>query len=142
LTGWLAGWLTGWWVLAVYASFVIFWLLTVGLLVFSSQQLFVDIRKFAYIRAKTLFTAGEVKFQDVLFADALTSMSKIFADSQLMLCNTLAIISANKSLENPACISRFIAPTLASTPYAIRAFQCYLYVLVALSALPNGHLQS
>ena len=116
-----------WFAFAVYASFVAYWMLIGGLLAFSTQQLFVDIRKFLHVRMKTFMTAGEVKFQDVLFADALTSMSKILADSQTMMCNALTVVFANNIyFGGPQCISKFIAPTLASTPYAIRAFQCYL----------------
>ena len=63
--------------------------------------------------------------QDVLFADALTSLSKVMADCQLLVCASLAFALADDTI-GPKCGFRLIAPMLQSVPYAIRAFQCYL----------------
>ena len=75
-------------------------------------------------RVVTLVTASEVKFVDVLFADALTSVSKLLADSQVIVCSVAFAILGQSVFT--ACSASVVGPILASIPYAIRAFQCWL----------------
>lgn len=53
-------------------------------------------------------------------------MSKLLVDSELIFCSLLAILMSDEGKEGPGCVSRLVAPTLASLPYALRAWQCYL----------------
>lgn len=61
---------------------------------------------------------------DVLFADALTSMSKLLADMQVVLCAILLVFFGQST--STACGNSLLGALLASTPYCIRAVQCWL----------------
>lgn len=107
-------------------AITLFWTGELGMLFFSDTSFFNGARSFLYARYQTFIKVNEVKFEDVLFADALTSMSKLLVDSELIFCSFLAIMMQKNSTEGAGCISRLVAPTLASLPYALRAWQCYL----------------
>jgi len=97
---------------------------TVCILLFSSRTIFKESRVFLYNRVNTFITVGEVKFIDVLFADALTSISKVLADSQIIMCSISFVFFGEYFYH--ACSNSLVGPILASIPYAIRAFQCWL----------------
>lgn len=130
---------------------ILFWLLLLGLLLFSGQPVFRNLRSFLAKRIANFFLAGKVEFVDVMMADALTSMSKLLADMQVcggdsdhflscwpfshehlfhlgrqvVVCAVAAVVSFDYTHTNSRCIHSTVAPTLASVPYAIRAVQCY-----------------
>eukprot|EP00040_Diaphanoeca_grandis_P003204 m.24219 g.24219 ORF g.24219 m.24219 type:complete len:413 (+) comp14504_c0_seq1:176-1414(+) len=106
------------------ASQVTFWITLFLLFYFSSRTIFKESRVFLYNRVNNFITAGEVKFIDVLFADALTSVSKLLADSQMIMCS-VSFVFFGEYFYN-ACSGSLVGPILASIPYAIRAFQCWL----------------
>lgn len=103
---------------------IAFWVLLVVMVWTSSTTIFKDCRSFLLQRVVTLVTASEVKFVDVLFADALTSVSKLLADSQVIVCSVAFAILGQSVFT--ACSASVVGPILASIPYAIRAFQCWL----------------
>eukprot|EP00730_Choanoeca_flexa_P015009 TRINITY_DN6768_c0_g1_i1.p1 TRINITY_DN6768_c0_g1~~TRINITY_DN6768_c0_g1_i1.p1 ORF type:complete len:367 (+),score=55.80 TRINITY_DN6768_c0_g1_i1:165-1265(+) len=103
---------------------VAFWLSLVALSSFSQQKVFRGFRKFLAHRLRTFFTFSSVTFVDVLTADALTSMSKLLADLQVVLCAHVALFTFDPSL-GAECMHSLVGPSLASLPYAIRAVQCY-----------------
>lgn len=104
-------------------TLVLFWLVLFGLVSFSKHSYFKEIRVFLLARASSFFH-GEVQFVDVLFADALTSMSKLLADMQSVLCAIVAIFSMYPDATRSSCLHSVVAPTLASLPYFIRSVQC------------------
>eukprot|EP00045_Choanoeca_perplexa_P001061 m.17850 g.17850 ORF g.17850 m.17850 type:complete len:376 (-) comp10705_c0_seq2:161-1288(-) len=105
-------------------SQVFFWLCLVGLCVFSTQKIFRSFRSFFWHRFRTFFTFSSVTFVDVLTADALTSMSKLLADMQIVVCAHVALFTFSYA-PSTSCMHSLVGPTLASLPYAIRAVQCY-----------------
>ena len=104
-------------------TLVLFWLILFSLIAFSRHSIFKEMRVFIHARAIALIRL-EVQFVDVLLADALTSMSKLLADMQGVLCGVLAIFSHHPEITKFTCIHSFVGPSLASLPYAIRGFQC------------------
>lgn len=104
-------------------TLVMFWLVLLGLISFSKHSYFKEIRLFLFSRASSFYN-GEVQFVDVLFADALTSMSKLLADMQSVLCAIVSIISTYPDAARSSCLHSVVAPTLASLPYFIRSVQC------------------
>ena len=76
-------------------------------------------------RAAADASAGaDVEFVDVVFADALTSMSKMLADMQVILCGAAALVYGSDI--EVYCAKGVVGPTLASLPYVIRGYQCWL----------------
>ena len=63
-----------------------------------------------YHRVITLVTASEVNFVDVLFADALTSVSKLLADSQVIVCSVAFAILGQSVFT--ACSASVVGPIL------------------------------
>jgi len=59
-----------------------------------------------------------------LTADALTSMSKLLADLQIVVCAHVAVFTFDAG-NSEQCMHSSVGPILASLPYAIRAIQCY-----------------
>ncbi|EGD78168.1 hypothetical protein PTSG_09045 [Salpingoeca rosetta] len=104
---------------------VAFWVTLLVLCIFSNHKLYRGFRAFFYERLHTFFTFSEVKFVDVLTADALTSMSKLLADMQIVVCSIVGVLSLNFDAGNTRCMHSVVAPVLASLPYLIRAIQCY-----------------
>eukprot|EP00049_Salpingoeca_infusionum_P021709 m.4251 g.4251 ORF g.4251 m.4251 type:complete len:368 (-) comp4443_c0_seq1:192-1295(-) len=96
------------------------------LLLLSNVSMFVSARHFVAERIKHFVTLKPVHFVDVLTADALTSMSKLLADSQIMYCTFLFLAGTDHGLNNKSCLHSLAGPSLASIPYAIRAIQCYV----------------
>jgi hypothetical protein len=69
---------------------------------------------------------NDVQFCDVLFADALTSTSKLLVDFEQVICGGVAILTLNGATDGSSCFYHLVAPAIASSPYALRAWQCYL----------------
>eukprot|EP00038_Savillea_parva_P012833 m.207222 g.207222 ORF g.207222 m.207222 type:complete len:450 (-) comp23635_c0_seq1:50-1399(-) len=105
---------------AVSASYgmVLIWFATL-----SEMPAAKDARVFVKARATTFFTASEVKFIDVLFADALTSSSKLLADMNIIFCSVA--MHALGAFAGGTCLNSYLGPVLASLPYVIRAVQCF-----------------
>ena len=94
-----------------------FWISLLLLCLFSNHKLYREFRAFVVDRLHTFFSFGEVKFVDVLTADALTSMSKLLADMQVCrltqtatgppLCASAYTCSCCRfsALPNPSCTS-------------------------------------
>eukprot|EP00053_Salpingoeca_punica_P019145 m.191913 g.191913 ORF g.191913 m.191913 type:complete len:385 (+) comp17577_c0_seq2:363-1517(+) len=113
------------WELGQSVTLVSFWLILTALGAFSRMTLFKEMRHFLRERAVNL-VHGDVVFADVLVADVLTSMSKLLADMQIVVCAVLAIFSEYPDVIAASCIRSWVGPALASLPYAIRAVQCLL----------------
>eukprot|EP00037_Helgoeca_nana_P025890 m.287574 g.287574 ORF g.287574 m.287574 type:complete len:441 (-) comp27078_c0_seq1:1152-2474(-) len=103
---------------------VTYGLVLVGFGVFSEMPAVRDARVFLKARTMTFLTASEVKFIDVLFADALTSSSKLLADMHVILCSIVLHLVGD--MAGSTCINSYLGPVLASLPYCIRAVQCWL----------------
>lgn len=107
-------------------TLVLFWFILAGLSVWSPQLVFKQLRGFLSKRVRTLLQAKPPKFVDVLAADVLTSMSKLLADMEIVLCAVLTVLFYNTEGVESACLHSVVGPILASIPYAIRAYQCLL----------------
>eukprot|EP00051_Salpingoeca_urceolata_P001487 m.41349 g.41349 ORF g.41349 m.41349 type:complete len:378 (+) comp11451_c0_seq1:253-1386(+) len=101
---------------------VLFWVFLLGMVMVSQQSVYADLRMFLSERAATLFHCREVKFVDVMAADMLTSMSKLLVDMEVVTCKMVAVFTHQED----RCAHLLVGPVLASLPYAIRAFQCFL----------------
>eukprot|EP00050_Salpingoeca_kvevrii_P013524 m.29195 g.29195 ORF g.29195 m.29195 type:complete len:372 (+) comp5064_c0_seq2:217-1332(+) len=114
------------WDLGQSIMLVLFWLILSGLCLFSPHSVFRQLREFVLDRFRALVHASEPAFVDVLAADVLTSMSKLLADLEIVLCAVLAMFSATPDTSKAACMHSLVGPILASVPYVIRSYQCIL----------------
>jgi hypothetical protein len=90
---------------------------------FSNSKAPTELRHAIRERYTTLLLIKDVKFVDVLAFDALTSMSNLLAESTTVFCTLYGLLWTTETSD---CMHRFISPMLASLPYIIRAWQCYL----------------
>mmetsp|Transcript_17339 Transcript_17339/g.45256 ORF Transcript_17339/g.45256 Transcript_17339/m.45256 type:complete len:440 (+) Transcript_17339:482-1801(+) len=98
-------------------------LMLVGYGLLSDAPVVKDARVFLHHRAMTFLTMSEVKFIDVLFADALTSSSKVLADMSTIVCACIGYLLGD--MIGITCSNSYLGPALASLPYCIRAVQCW-----------------
>jgi hypothetical protein len=103
---------------------IMFWIALGYQCLFSYHVVFRSFRAFIVERAVVLYQSKEVRFIDVLFADVLTSMSKLLADMQFVLCSVVYLLYSDPSSARVSCMSSIVGPFLASIPYAIRSWQC------------------
>ncbi len=103
-----------------------FWTILIALVLFSREPIFREMRYFFAARVSAFFS-GTVQFVDVLSADGMTSMSKLLADMQSLMCAILALaIASIPDFGGNSCMHTMVGPLLASIPYAVRGCQCII----------------
>eukprot|EP01135_Chromosphaera_perkinsii_P004680 Nk52_evm29s293 gene=Nk52_evmTU29s293 len=104
-------------------------------LMFCRQNvLFMKARMFFWKTVKKIMLPTHpIAFGEVFVADIFTTLSKVFADLEIMVCVTIAHFlggddhhnfTERKSLEVTGCMHSLVMPLVASIPYAWRARQC------------------
>ncbi|KAI5804952.1 EXS family-domain-containing protein [Geopyxis carbonaria] len=67
---------------------------------------------------------ADLRFADVLLADALTSYAKVLGDAATSTCQALRGYSATNPLPDRSCGGALLVPAVIALPYAARLRQC------------------
>eukprot|EP00042_Codosiga_hollandica_P053930 m.717828 g.717828 ORF g.717828 m.717828 type:complete len:380 (-) comp58809_c0_seq1:155-1294(-) len=102
---------------------LLFWVVVCVTIGWSTQKAFSEIRTSIKDRVQGFFAFREVRFIDVLACDALTSMSNLLAESASVICAVLGLFHSTTSSE---CRFVVLSACLATLPYVIRAWQCFV----------------
>eukprot|EP01134_Creolimax_fragrantissima_P003737 CFRG3737T1 len=76
---------------------------------------------------KCIFPGDRISFAEVFIADGLTSLSKVFADFEMIVCFVAYHIRQWTVHDaTPGCFSSLFLPLIVSVPYLIRLRQCLI----------------
>ena len=107
----------------------VFYILIIYLILCRQHIIFFKARMFFWRTVgKILFPHHPVAFGEVFIADIFTTLSKVFAEVEVMVCVIIAhFFSGNdhdRQKEIPGCMHSIFMPLVASLPYLWRARQC------------------
>eukprot|EP00126_Sphaerothecum_destruens_P005961 Sdes_comp19141_c0_seq2m9877 len=90
------------------------------------------------IFARILFPIHPIHFSEILLADILTTLSKVFADVEVMICVILSHFTLRDNINaTSGCMHSLIMPFVASVPSLFRARQCIIAYSSSSEASPQ-----
>eukprot|EP00123_Amoebidium_parasiticum_P015153 comp22812_c0_seq2/m.35812 comp22812_c0_seq2/g.35812 ORF comp22812_c0_seq2/g.35812 comp22812_c0_seq2/m.35812 type:complete len:373 (-) comp22812_c0_seq2:112-1230(-) len=69
-----------------------------------------------------------ISFSEVFITDALTSLSKVLGDLEIILCVVAGHVVSRQDpdVAAPGCVHSFLLPLVISVPFVLRCKQCYV----------------